>query len=507
MAYDGANVALFSGDTGAGRPQDTWQWSGSSWAQLNPASSPPGLEEHELIYVPTLPGALLFGGWAPGIGHVADPWTLLITGQWTRLGSVSPPGSGTHAMAADPASGQSLMFGGYQDNQINAATWSYQANAWVQLAPTASPAARVEAAMAFDAVRQEFVLFGGANGTNYYSDTWVYAGGTWTQRLPVNTPPSRWGHMMAFDAGRGTVVLFSGRAGGGSNNLSDTWEWNGTNWSPLSPSATPPAREDGGLVFDSRRGELLLFGGWVGGSGFASDTWAFRAGNWVLLSPTNSPAARSEHVMAYDSWRDRTVLFGGEASAGRVSDTWEWDGVDWRMRSPATGPERREEAAMVFDARAGECVMFGGWDVGHFTDTWRYGSRPAATVVSYGSGCQGSAPSAPTLTVDRLWLGDSVSYRVAAPAPASTALLLFGVTRISAPLAAMGMPGCTLLTDPLFIVAIPTSGSTATLPFTVPTTASLIGFTIRNQAAVGQPGANSLGLLATAGVEATAGLR
>jgi hypothetical protein len=35
----------------------------------------------------------------------------------------------------------------------------------------------------------------------------------------------------------------------------------------------------------------------------------------------------------------------------------------------------------------------------------------------------------------------------------------------------------------------------------------LIGFTIRNQAAVGQPGANSLGLLATAGVEATAGLR
>jgi hypothetical protein len=45
---------------------------------------------------------------------------------------------------------------------------------------------------------------------------------------------------MAYDLGRQRVVLFGGW--NGTSNVSDTWEWDGSNWTRRSPAASPSAR-------------------------------------------------------------------------------------------------------------------------------------------------------------------------------------------------------------------------------------------------------------------------
>jgi hypothetical protein len=51
----------------------------------------------------------------------------------------------------------------------------------------------------------------------------------WTQKLPAKSPSGRHGHAMAYDSAHGQVVLFGG-LGADNTVLSDTWTWDGSNW-------------------------------------------------------------------------------------------------------------------------------------------------------------------------------------------------------------------------------------------------------------------------------------
>ena len=76
--------------------------------------------------------------------------------------------------------------------------------------------------MAYDAATGNVVLFGGYDG-NAYGDTWTWDGSTWTQQAPATSPGARYGAVMADDAATGNVVLF-----GGADIklvLDDTWTW------------------------------------------------------------------------------------------------------------------------------------------------------------------------------------------------------------------------------------------------------------------------------------------
>jgi hypothetical protein len=96
-------------------------------------------------------------------------------------------------------------------------------------------------------------------------------------------------------------------------------------------------------------GKLLLFGGRA--IAYSSETWEWDGENWSRRSPSTTPYARAFAGLA--PLGDKLVLFGGEGLAfgGRfevfLNETVEWNGENWVLRSPMTSPSARQGAAMA----------------------------------------------------------------------------------------------------------------------------------------------------------------
>jgi hypothetical protein len=67
---------------------------------------------------------------------------------------------------------------------------------------------------------------------------------------------------------------------------------------------------------------MILFGGWSGSGGCLDDTWAFDGTDWSQLSPIDSPDARYQASMAFDPAMGQMILFGGLDSSEDLNDTW-----------------------------------------------------------------------------------------------------------------------------------------------------------------------------------------
>ena len=478
MVYDSARrVTVLFGGYGNGDLQDTWEWDGSTWTRRFTAHVPPARDWSAMTYDSKRHVSVLFGG-ANATGLLNDTWeydgndwtqvatahspsarrgmavafdpirgkTVLFGGEdtlrvndtreydgsdWTQISlSSAPPARLWHSMAYDSALTSVVMFGGMTNGGFDSATWIYDGASWQQIAVTAQPADRFWASMAFDSARSNLVLFGGTQGltapplgdtwsllgtntlpvnwaqttsttapaarafsamdydsargltvlfgggtnTNNLHDTWEWDGFSWSQRNPLTSPPDLEGAVMAYDSARHVSVLFGGATSTGVSSA--TWEWDGTNWTQRTLPVSPPARVWAAMAFDSSRGRMVLFGG-INGNRFG-DTWEYNGNTWVQISPTGSPSARMGSAIAFDSARGRTVLFGGSDSAGqRTADTWLWDGTNWTQTVTPTAPYARWAASMAFDSQRGKTVMFGGdhiqpYSLGDTNDTWEW---------------------------------------------------------------------------------------------------------------------------------------
>jgi hypothetical protein len=189
------------------------------------------------------------------------------------------------------------------------------------------------------------------------------AAAAWKE-IPVaeSRPLGRSQHAVAFDSKRGRLVLFGGWTGTGRTN--GTWEWDGAAWRNVTPKGpSPSARSGHGMAYDVAQGVTLLFGGFDGE--VRNDLWEWDGTSWTKRVTGTVPPARKEHALSYDSARRRTVLFGGYSESLRA-DTWEWDGTAWIDRTPnSTGPAARASASMAYDSARGRVVLFGG-----STNTW-----------------------------------------------------------------------------------------------------------------------------------------
>ena len=403
VLFGGSGIADACGTLGSPRCSDTWEWDGTTWADVTPVISPPARYNHALAYDAARGVTVLFGGEASPSNRLEDTWEWDGVG-WTEVtADVSPPARHNHALAYDAARGVTVLFGGFGASSGRLSdTWVWDGASWSELAPAASPPARTNHALAYDAARGVTVLFGGAGtvgacgtpGSSACADTWAWDGATWTEVTPDVSPPARTQHALAYDAARDVTVLFGGSGAAGacgtpdSVMCSDTWLWDGASWTEVTPDAVPPARRDHAIVYDAARARTVLFGGQGGNDtcgtsgSLCADAWVWDGDTWAEATPSGSPPARDRHALAYDAAREVTVLFGGEGTASgacgapdsaRCADTWVWNGASWVERTPGVSPRQRERHALAYDAVREVTVLFGGTDgASRLSDTWEW---------------------------------------------------------------------------------------------------------------------------------------
>jgi hypothetical protein len=260
--------------------------------------------------------------------------------------------------------------------------------------------------MAYDVASGQLILFGGSSTFGGYLGTWAFNGTTWTQLSPTNSPPGRENALMTYDAATKQLVLFGGQAG--TEDLDDTWTWDGTTWTEQSPTASPPAEQYGSMAYDPATGQLLYVDGTLAGN-----TWNWNGATWTLLNPATKPTTpRLNPDLAYDSGTGRLVLYGGSTISGGLNDTWTWNGTTWSEQVPVADPPAFSFSypALAGDSATGQLILLG---FGSVEETWAYTAAPHSPNI--GVATAGNAQASIAFRPSKFDGGSPVtSYRVTA---------------------------------------------------------------------------------------------
>jgi hypothetical protein len=276
MSYDSARgvTVIFGGEVDIGTNylpviNDTWEWDGANWRQVVIAGDkPPPRYFPVMTYDTARRVHVLYGGYVYG-REPGDTYDVPrpVTDTWEYDGAV--------------------------------ATWT--------LRTTNGPSRRSLPGMTYDDARQRTVLFGGElygatcgstlDTCQILSDeTWLWDGaqGQWQLLSPAHKPRGRDGHAMAYDSKRSIVVCLGGEViekhGDFAPNgypTSETWEWNGTDWSDVSSTANFCCSRDriDGMGYDAAREQMLtvtIVGGGTVPERYGS--WAYGTGNGQFLN-------------------------------------------------------------------------------------------------------------------------------------------------------------------------------------------------------------------------------
>lgn len=484
-------LVLFGGRDGNGFLADTWELAaatapgvtGQEWKPKTTTVAPSPRNSQGVAFDIARGKAIAFGGFN-GSAHLGDTW-LFDGVTWTQAApATSPPPRSVPGMSYDSGRSVTVMFGGNNatPSQLND-TWEWNGVNWTQRSTATSPPARLYQAMSYDSARQRTVLFGGRSNLNtLLGDTWEFDGTDWTQ-VATTGPSPRQCAMLCFDPVRNETVLF----GGGFNPAvsAETWVWNGTSWTQRTPATSPSARLQGAMAFDPARGKVVLYGG--GSAGWASnfnDTWEWDGTNWsptplVRADGAWNPGARDGHTMAYDPRSERVVVHGGEGGSGCLADVWSWDGSGWTLHLPqGTAPSARRGAAMYHDAAANELRLFaGGCGTSYTNDLWSLQLPVFARSEQYGAGCVGSigAPGLALLAPSSPVVGTTMNLQVSnVPGVFIPALGAMGTSRTSwlglplpFDLAPAGIPGCLLHQSAEATLALGAPNGTGVVPWPV----------------------------------------
>jgi len=379
-AYDPLRqrTVVFSGFTG--EPEvltDTWEYDGDSWAEMPVVYPPWGRIDGSLTFLPSRGRVVLFAGWS-GQVIMNDLWEFDGTG-WSEIQpALVPPARSAHGAASDPGRDRLVIFGGeLGDRNLLGDLWEFDSINWSRITTDATPAARRYPSMAYDEGTGRVVLFGGSRGLDpwvFLSDTWEYDGNNWTETTAPVAPDPRHGHQLGWDPVGERIILFGGMNEVGT--LDDTWAYQNGVWSQLTPVASPPPRGQFIMTRDAVRDSLVVRGGNQGNYQCYGDAWELVGDDWVQFAK-EIPKVRISPSMAYNSVQAVAVMFGGETyydTGQHYGDTWLFADRLWRLVSTSMAPSARSYTPLVFDAGRELMVLFGGCSgvdcVQVHADTW-----------------------------------------------------------------------------------------------------------------------------------------
>ncbi|MCB9430942.1 MAG: fibronectin type III domain-containing protein [Ardenticatenaceae bacterium] len=271
---------------------------------------------------------------------------------------------------------------------------------WSLVNQSIKPSARAGVALAVDTSTNDLVLFGGTCAGFACGDTWVYDGNSW-QELNISGPSPRENARMVYDSSRQRIVLFGGHVWAGAH-LNDTWEFDGSSWSQINTNNTPLGRSNQAMTYDPVRGKVIMFGGWRGtqtGNDILSDTWEYDGTDWTQVSPAHSPTANAGPWMSYVPDWSKTILSVRNGTQ-QYNQTWAYDGVDWTEIGTPTIP-RRYNYQMAYNPLQQRLVLFGGYDIlyhsGAYADTWEFDGQQWVEAT-------------PTTSPPATWASEAVYY-------------------------------------------------------------------------------------------------
>ncbi len=299
LAYDKRNgtLVLFGGNSFNGYLQDTWTWDGHTWMQQHPTASPGPILGASMAYDDATGLVVLFGG-EPQSGQQAmnDTWTW--DGHtWTHLHpALAPPPRGGANMVYDAASGQVVLFGGYnpETKSLLNDTWTWNGTTWTQQHPAVAPSARLNASMAYDASTRTAILFGGDDlgaPIPLLTDTWTWNGATWTQQHPATSPAVRFTSngilygaypnqtsMVWNEATQQILLTLAGGDNTGDHRIQISWTWDGSNWTQQSIQHL--LEPDMYLFYSTAQRTVYAFADTIDISTFEDSLWQWNGRIW-----------------------------------------------------------------------------------------------------------------------------------------------------------------------------------------------------------------------------------
>ncbi len=294
-----------------------------------------------------------------------------------------PPDVNNHAMAYDSDHQYTVLYGGKERYSMTMETFEWDGANWTGVTTSINPGLVWMHRMAEMPSLDGIVLYGGALGYGGYvfnEKMWLYQNKTWSELHPPVTPGHRQNFGMVYDTLRNRLVLFGGIADYEPSPyyypiLSDeTWEFDGNSWYQVFPEHHPPALALPSMAFDSCRNVTVLFSGEETET-WHQDTWEYNGIDWIRIEPaTMTPSPRIGTEFAFDSHRCRIVMHGGvKTLQPGYDETWEWDGYDWYLIEPETGRAPPYHGnSMVYDAIRKCSMMFGGGQGGYTVETLVY---------------------------------------------------------------------------------------------------------------------------------------
>ena len=219
-----------------------------------------------------------------------------------------------------------------------------------------------------------------------------------TNYVPLNAPvspdDSRTGEGVVYDSQRQRIVLFGGRqrfqgAVTPATVFGDTYEWdvNAKTWTARATSGPSP-RYDVGMAYDgAARPDDSLRRARRGRDAAGRDLALERKLVDEAVTFVESERAHASGTRCrMDPIRGVIVLFGG-SNGTLLADTWEWNGTGWAPKSSVTAPQARAFAAMSpFVATAGVAVFGGATGPSTLAnDMWIWTGVAWAPVTATGS--------------------------------------------------------------------------------------------------------------------------
>jgi hypothetical protein len=361
-----------------------WEWDGTNWSQ--PKGTPPVRSSAVMAFDPARNSMIVYGGISDDLGVGFDEtWEYSSAGEWVKLSPRNTPGRLVGAaMVTDTVRKKILLYGGTLYPAVRGQEpvtakndvweWDGSSMAWtkrIALNPENAPHPKRGPSAAYDEGRQRLFVYEGtefgASGGSFFE--WDPISGAWSSRGTGDSFGTVGFNRVVYDSlRRREVVLTSVSSTEGPDR---TWELDsvGPTWSARALSFSPKCWYEAAMVFDSRRGVAILFGGAVYGysKDNAAETWEYQ-----VTTPDNRTDAGVPDAGATDGG-DASVFAGVDvgSSDGGIRDTGAIDGADAAI---IEGPR---DAAVERGQPSGTGGVGQGTSTGATTGTGGKGGRDA----------------------------------------------------------------------------------------------------------------------------------